>query len=126
MMQKSRFFSYRQLALALLFATNHYYGIADENASADENVLVVTADYRQNTWLDSAGSFSLLDDEDIHAHAEQHFEELTQWVPNLTWAGGTSRARFFQIRGIGERSQYEGAPNPSVGFIVDDIDFSGV
>ncbi|RMH46529.1 MAG: TonB-dependent receptor, partial [Gammaproteobacteria bacterium] len=33
---------------------------------------------------------------------------------------------FFQIRGIGERSQYEGAPNPSVGFIVDDIDFSGV
>ncbi|MEE4294070.1 MAG: TonB-dependent receptor, partial [Xanthomonadales bacterium] len=37
-----------------------------------------------------------------------------------------SRARYFQLRGIGELEQYEGAPNPSVGFIVDDIDLSGV
>ena len=47
-------------------------------------------------------------------------------VPNLNWAGGTSRPRYFQIRGIGEREQYEGAPNPSVGFLIDDIDFSGI
>ena len=47
-------------------------------------------------------------------------------MPNLHWAGGTSRPRFFQIRGIGEREQYEGAPNPSVGFLIDDIDFSGI
>ena len=26
----------------------------------------------------------------------------------------------------GELEQYEGAPNPSVGFIIDDIDFSGI
>jgi outer membrane receptor protein involved in Fe transport len=30
------------------------------------------------------------------------------------------------MRGIGELEQYEGAPNPSIGFIVDDIDLSGV
>jgi outer membrane receptor protein involved in Fe transport len=47
-------------------------------------------------------------------------------VPNLSFAGGTSRVRFFQIRGIGEQEQYEGAPNPSVGFLIDDIDFSGI
>jgi outer membrane receptor protein involved in Fe transport len=47
-------------------------------------------------------------------------------VPNLHWAGGTSRPRYFQLRGIGEREQYEGAPNPSVGFLIDDIDFSGI
>ncbi|HMA10903.1 MAG TPA: TonB-dependent receptor plug domain-containing protein, partial [Steroidobacteraceae bacterium] len=40
--------------------------------------------------------------------------------------GGTSRPRYFQIRGIGELEQYEGAPNPSVGFLIDDIDFSGI
>ena len=34
--------------------------------------------------------------------------------------------RFFQLRGIGELEQYQGAPNPSVGFLVDEIDFSGI
>ena len=47
-------------------------------------------------------------------------------VPNLNWSGGTSRPRYFQLRGIGELEQYQGAPNPSVGFLIDDIDFSGV
>ena len=47
-------------------------------------------------------------------------------VPNLNWSGGTSRPRFFQLRGIGELEQYQGAPNPSVGFLIDDIDLSGV
>ncbi|MGH8187369.1 MAG: TonB-dependent receptor, partial [Steroidobacteraceae bacterium] len=56
----------------------------------------------------------------------QHFEDILTAIPNLHWAGGTSRPRFFQIRGIGEREQYEGAPNPSVGFLIDDIDFSGI
>jgi outer membrane receptor protein involved in Fe transport len=42
------------------------------------------------------------------------------------WSGGTARPRFFSIRGVGERSQYEGAPNPSVATIIDDIDFSGL
>ena len=47
-------------------------------------------------------------------------------VPNLNWAGDTSRPRYFQLRGIGELEQYQGAPNPSVGFLIDDIDFSGL
>jgi iron complex outermembrane receptor protein len=39
-------------------------------------------------------------------------------VPNLNWAsGGSSRPRYFQLRGIGELDQYQGAPNPSVGFL---------
>jgi len=47
-------------------------------------------------------------------------------VPNLNWAGDSARPRYFQLRGIGELEQYEGAPNPSVGFLIDDIDFSGL
>ena len=46
--------------------------------------------------------------------------------PNLNWAAGTSRPRYFQLRGIGELEQWQGAPNPSVGFLIDGIDFSGV
>lgn len=73
-----------------------------------------------------SASIAVLDEQVIRDIATTHFEELTYQVPNLNWAGGASRPRYFQIRGIGERSQYEGAPNPSVGFIIDDMDFSAI
>jgi outer membrane receptor protein involved in Fe transport len=56
----------------------------------------------------------------------QHFEDVLDLVPNLNWAGASSRPRYFQLRGIGELEQYQGAPNASVGFLIDDIDFSGI
>lgn len=55
-----------------------------------------------------------------------HFEELIPQLPGVMNAGGTSRARFFQIRGIGERSSYEGMPNESVTILLDEIDYTGV
>ncbi len=71
-------------------------------------------------------SLAVLDPDAIAAGSVQHFEDLAPLVPNLNWSGEGSRARYFQIRGTGELEQYEGAPNPSVGFIVDDIDLSGI
>ncbi len=95
-----------------------------EDAPLDE--IVVTADLRGRALVDVPASVAVLGRETIEDAAVQHFEELSFLVPNLNFAGGSNRARYFQLRGIGERSQYEGAPNPSVGFIVDDIDFSGI
>jgi outer membrane receptor protein involved in Fe transport len=40
-------------------------------------------------------------------------------------SSGASRSRFFQIRGIGERSQFVEPVNPSVGILLDGIDLSG-
>jgi outer membrane receptor protein involved in Fe transport len=71
-------------------------------------------------------SVTVLNQDALVGGGQQHFEDVLAQVPNLNWAGGTSRPRFFQIRGIGEREQYEGAPNPSVGFLIDDVDFSGI
>ncbi|MEJ2602594.1 MAG: TonB-dependent receptor [Gammaproteobacteria bacterium] len=88
--------------------------------------IVVTADFRERQRAELPASVAVLPEETIRRAAVQHFEELTHLVPNLNWAGGSNRPRYFQIRGIGERSQYEGAPNPSVGFLIDDIDFSGI
>lgn len=88
--------------------------------------IVVTADFRRDPAMETPTSLSVLDALTVEQAGVQHFEELTHLVPNLNWAGGSSRPRYFQLRGIGERSQYEGAPNPSVGFIVDDIDFSSI
>lgn len=88
--------------------------------------VVVTADLRERALTDVPTSISVLDARQIENLAVQHFEELTLVVPNLNWSGDGHRARYFQIRGVGELEQYQGAPNPSVGLLIDDIDFSGI
>jgi outer membrane receptor protein involved in Fe transport len=54
------------------------------------------------------------------------FQQQILTLPNLNWAGGTSRPRYFQIRGTGDTEQYEGAPNSSVAVILDEVDVTGV
>ncbi|MEM1089696.1 MAG: Plug domain-containing protein, partial [Pseudomonadota bacterium] len=100
-------------------------GLAPLGAQELEEI-VVTASLRESqSLLDVPVSVTVLDDE-LKAGGVQHFQEVMDRVPNLNWSSASNRPRFFQLRGIGERSQYEGAPNPSVGFVVDDIDFSGL
>ena len=101
------------------------------NALADSNnqpldEIVVTATLRSVPLEETPGSVSVLTGAALHDAGQQHFEDVLPLVPNLNWAGDTSRPRYFQIRGIGELQQYQGAPNPSVGFLIDDIDFSGL
>ena len=107
-------------ALLCVFLTSSV--VAEE--AIDE--IIVTADFRERAITELPSSVSILDAAFIEATAVQHFEELVNVVPNLNWSGDGHRARYFQIRGVGELEQYQGAPNPSVGFIIDDIDFSGI
>ncbi len=88
--------------------------------------ITVSADFRGRTLAEVPFSVSVLDAEFIDEIAVQHFEELVNIVPNMNWSGDGHRARYFQIRGVGELEQYQGAPNPSIGFLIDDIDFSGI
>ncbi len=88
--------------------------------------IVVTADFREARIEELPISVSVLDRAELRATTQQHFEEAIRSVPNLNLSGEGSRARYFQLRGVGELEQYDGAPNPSIGFIVDDIDFSGL
>jgi outer membrane receptor protein involved in Fe transport len=104
-------------------------GLVAQSAAADDEVLeevIVTSTLRRQSLLDAPISVSVLDATTLRDAGRQQFEDVLTQVPNLHWAGGTSRPRYFQLRGIGEREQYEGAPNPSVGFLIDDIDFSGI
>ena len=88
--------------------------------------IVVTADFRGRAASDLPASVTIFNATELEQRAVQHFEELVNAVPNLNWSGDGHRARYFQIRGAGELEQYQGAPNPSVGFLIDDIDFSGI
>jgi outer membrane receptor protein involved in Fe transport len=110
------------LAPATLAAQEHEDAVAPDQSLEE----VVVSAFRRAAPIDLNASVSLLNDQEIAAASLQHFEELIALVPNMNYSGDGSRARYFQLRGIGELEQYEGAPNPSVGFIVDDIDLSGV
>src|SRR5580698_8111047 len=90
------------------------------------NEIVISAALQPTPAVDLPQSVSVLDADTLRAAGVQHFEDVLGEIPDLNWAAGTSRPRFFQLRGIGEVEQYQGAPNPSVGFLIDDIDFSGV
>ena len=54
-----------------------------------------------------------------------HLEDVITLAPNVAASSGASRSRFFQIRGIGERSQFVEPVNRSVGILLDGIDLSG-
>ena len=72
-------------------------------------------------------SVSLIEAQSIKLSGSQHFQDLIDSIPNLTFTGGTARPRYFQIRGIGENSQFEGeTPDASVRFLIDDFDFTGL
>ena len=127
MMNTRRFFAATTALLIPLFA------LADDDSDDMEFVYppgpleeVIVSEFRQSSTLELDASITVLDRETIASATLQNFEELISLVPNMSYSGDGSRARYFQMRGIGELEQYEGAPNPSVGFIVDDIDLSGV
>src|SRR5687767_10961124 len=89
--------------------------------------LRVTADLWESPLERIPASVSVFDESALQAGAVRHFGDLADQIPNLTWSGGTSRPRYFQIRGIGENSQYEGeTPDSTVRFLVDDLDFTGL
>lgn len=71
-------------------------------------------------------STTVVQEERFTEKGETNFQYEIESIPNLTWSGGSSRPKFFIIRGVGELEQYDGAPNPSVATIIDDIDFSGL
>src|SRR3984893_3654274 len=104
------------------------FPLARPATSADDTLeeIVVTAALRSTSVADLPQSVTVLDRDTLRGAGVQHFEDVLGLVPDLNWAAGTSRPRFFQLRGIGEVEQYQGAPNPSVAFLIDDIDFSGV
>jgi iron complex outermembrane recepter protein len=114
----------RTLLAAALTAMPQLLALAEEPPGPLEEVVVSA--FRRASVLDLGASLTKFDAEAIETATLQHFEELIALVPNMSYSGEGARARYFQLRGIGELEQYEGAPNPSVGFIIDDIDLSGV
>ena len=86
----------------------------------------MTATLRPTASIDVPARVTVIDRETLKDAGLQHLQDVLPLVPNLNWASGSSRPRYFQLRGIGETDQWQGAPNPSVGFLIDGMDFSGI
>ena len=91
---------------------------AQDGVGSPQRDELVVAAFRQTGAERLPASVTVIDADTIRATTVQHFEELIEWVPNLNFSGDGNRARYIQVRGIGELEQYQGAPNPSVGVII--------
>jgi iron complex outermembrane receptor protein len=99
--------------------------ISSDLSSDEIEEIVVKGNWREADALQESSSIVILNQKILKSQPIKHFENLSYLVPNLNFAASDSRARHFQIRGIGERSGYERTPNSAVGFLIDDIDYSG-
>ncbi len=90
--------------------------------------IIVEGGLVEETLSEAAASITVLDRNRLQETNGHHFQSLTSAVPNLNWSGGTSRPRYFQIRGMGENSHFAGEkpPNFLVGFVLDGVDLSGL
>ena len=101
--------------------------LASVSSFAEEIILdpiVVGADFRDKNLSQVSNSITVIGEDEIYDKASQSFVETLASTPNVNFSAGASKAKYIQIRGIGERSQFEAPVNPSVGLIVDGIDFS--
>ncbi|MCJ8302821.1 TonB-dependent receptor [Shewanella sp.] len=109
-----------------LLSPNAFASEPTETPSDKMEVIVVTSDFRGSTLDKMPSSITIINQQQIEDEGAQHFEDVLNSIANFNWSGGSSRPKYFQIRGVGEQEEYQGAPNSSVGFIIDDIDMSGL
>ena len=112
----------RLLLTALLVTLN----LSPLNAAEPLTEIVVTAELLEINVLQLPNSVSVIDSEEIRQRNANHLEDLLNLAPNVNFSTGASRGRFIQIRGIGERSEFQEPIINSVGVIVDGIDMTGI
>ena len=108
----------------LLVAGLCFYAAVQAQQPLEE--VVVTAGLRQTDAMTSPGSVTVVDTAEIEERAAQHLESVLATAPNVTYSAGASRARFIQMRGIGDLEQFVDPKHfPSVGITMDGIDVGG-
>ncbi|MFT4520653.1 MAG: iron complex outermembrane receptor protein [Halioglobus sp.] len=84
---------------------------------------LITATYRHTQLMETVGSISVVSQDTIRERAALHLQDILNAAPNVTFAAGSSRSRFVQIRGIGDLEQYyDPKYYPSVGMMLDDLE----
>ncbi len=93
---------------------------------SDIERIIVTGDFKSESIQELSASASLFSDTEIASRDAKYLDELLNQAANVNFTAGASRGRFVQVRGIGLRSQFVDPINPSVGMIIDGINYSGL
>jgi len=101
--------------------------MAEEMVWGDLEEVIVTASFRDTELLKSSGSISVIQQATLLDRGVQHLEDTLNVLPNVSFSSGASRARFIQIRGVGDLEQFVDPKYfPSVGITIDDVDMNGI
>lgn len=95
-------------------------------AQTELSTQTVKADFRQTDVQQLPEATTVVGSEQIEARSAEHLEQILSFAPNVNFSAGSSRGRYYLIRGIGERSQFIDPINPSVGLMIDGIDMTGL
>ncbi len=108
------------IALALLGAMTTLPALAETQL----DTVTVEADFHKTSIEKSTASVTVITAKDITKRGARALDDVLGNTPNVNVSGGGNGAKYFQIRGIGERGQFNTPLNPSVGVMVDDFNFS--
>lgn len=121
-----------KLSLITIFLVFNAFAQESDTPSLQSSIyelpdLIVTGTLWDAPIKNVAESVTLFSSTSIKDREAIYFQDLANAIPNLTLTGGNNRSRYFQIRGLGENSQFEGeTPDISVRFLIDDFDFTGI
>jgi iron complex outermembrane recepter protein len=88
-------------------------------AAADENIIIVTAERREQSLQDFAGTASVVSGEDLKKIGVQNFVDLQQSIPGLSVVNNGGNVEVF-IRGIGSTNNTE-LGDPAAAFHFDGV-----
>jgi len=124
--------------MVLLMATGLFpvtaYALQDSAAELDKPIVehsvleevIVTARFRDAALLKTSGSISVILQATLFDRGTRHLQDTLNLLPNVSFSSGASRARFIQIRGVGDLEQFVDPKYfPSVGVTIDDVDMNG-
>lgn len=100
-----------------------YNEVAAEEFAVEE--IIIESSLTPLSWQQASSGLSIIDADAINNSSATFITDILTQAPNVNFSGGTSRGRFFQIRGTGQRSQFIDPINPSVSLSIDGVDFSG-
>ncbi len=96
---------------------------ANEIAANEIEEIIVTAGFRPSKLMQSTGSISVLDEMQISDRAAWQITDILGTLPNVNYSSAGSRARFIQMRGIGDIEQFVDPKHyPSVGVLIDTME----
>ena len=114
------------LPVSLLSLVMVEVGAQESTAGQTLEEVVVTAGFRDNQLMTTPASVSVVSEETIENRGARHLESILNTSANINYSGGGSRARFVQVRGVGDLEQFVDPKHfPSVGITLDDINIGG-